>query len=175
MESTQIRYRKKFQKGFINFGTLITLLLLSSLALLVSKNPTPQLELHQTVSELSDHSIIAITHIQSGNKIKAEVAKSSLKRQTGLMNRVDLSDESGMLFIFEKEQNLTFWMKNTPMSLDIIFLDSNFKVVQFFENTRPNQTKETYTATSSIYVLETLAGFSSRSNLKIGDSFKIVE
>lgn len=64
-----------------------------------------------------------------GEKIKIEIAKTLEERQKGLMFRKNLCDNCGMLFVFEEEDLHSFWMKNTLISLDIIFINANFDVV----------------------------------------------
>ena len=53
----------------------------------------------------------------------AEFAYTDMERQQGLMGRTELAEDEGMLFVFEENQNLFFWMKNTLIPLDIIFFD----------------------------------------------------
>jgi hypothetical protein len=68
---------------------------------------------------------------------KVEIADTPEKRRAGLMHRVSLPENQGMLFVFEKPGIYGFWMKNTLIPLDIIWLDENFKVVYIKENVQP--------------------------------------
>lgn len=106
--------------------------------------------------------------------ITLEVARSSGKLAEGLMNRTNLSEDTGMLFIFDSSEPRQFWMKNTLISLDIIFLDADLKVVRVHQNTQPNQTSVTYPSIkSSMYVIEMQAGWAKTNSLEIGDQFSI--
>ena len=61
--------------------------------------------------------------------IKAEVAETSEERSKGLMDRDEVPDGTGMLFVFEREAMRTFWMQDTLVSLDIAFLDANMIII----------------------------------------------
>lgn len=108
------------------------------------------------------------------HSLKLEVADTAEKRTNGLMNRTSLDANSGMLFVFEAEQPLQFWMKNTLISLDIIFLDSELIVNTIHEYTLVNQTITQYPSSSaSKYAIEVNAGWSDRVGLQKNDQFFI--
>lgn len=107
-------------------------------------------------------------------EINAEVARSAEKTTNGLMNRTSMPTNSGMLFIFSDNVPRTFWMKNTLIPLDIIFLDPNLKVVALHKSTKTNQTAEVYPSVlPAKYVLELNGGWSQNNDLQIGDTILI--
>lgn len=109
--------------------------------------------------------------------IKAEIADTGEKRAVGLMNRTSLDNDSGMLFIFENEGYHQFWMKDTLISLEILFIDKNLTIVQILEM-EPCRTSDwqctIYSPNQPIkYALELNVNFSKLNNVKIGDKIKI--
>lgn len=126
---------------------------------------------------LEDNDVIRITYLdsaQEGKEIILEVAVSSDKTAEGLMNREELIDIDGMLFIFEEERELRFWMKDTLIPLDIIYINSDFEVVSIAENTKPNQTDEKYPSNfPAKYVIEVEANTSTGKGFQEGDIFNI--
>ena len=108
----------------------------------------------------------------NGKQIKVEIADSPAERAKGLMFRTELSDNTGMLFIFEQEQKVSFWMKNTLISLDLIFVNENFEIVDIKQDFLPctQDPCELYTASQPVkYVLEVNAGYLEKNNISIGD------
>jgi YVTN family beta-propeller protein len=94
----------------------------------------------------------------------------------GLMFRQHLPLNAGMLFAYNNEEPRTFWMKNTLIPLDMIFLDSNSKIVDIFENVPPCEQEQCPTYPSeqpAQYVLEVNAGFVNEKDIKIGDRLAI--
>lgn len=101
-----------------------------------------------------------------------EVADTLPKMQKGLMNRKKLKTDSGMIFIFSKNhpQPIAMWMKNTYISLDMLFLDSKGNIIALEKNTTPMSERlirPTLKPTS--YVLELNAGEIKKHGIKIGD------
>ena len=90
--------------------------------------------------------------------IEAAVADEPGERAVGLMNRTELSENAGMLFVYEKPSAPKFWMKNTLIPLDIIFLDKSGKIIKIFEQV-PRLSENKITAGKNIsFVLEINAG-----------------
>jgi uncharacterized protein len=107
---------------------------------------------------------------------KLEIADDLTEQMTGLMNRRYLCPDCGMLFIFEEEDEQNFWMKNTFVPLDIIFIDNEGEIVNIAKNTKVNQTEETYPSIARArYVLEVNAGWSDKQKLKQGDRLDMAQ
>jgi uncharacterized protein len=105
-----------------------------------------------------------------------ELAKTSLEQEKGLMNRKQLDKDKGMLFIFEKEGIYAFWMKNTLIPLDIVWINSNNKVVFISQNTEPCKSlicPSVVPTAKAKYILEINAGICEEIGLKLGDELKI--
>lgn len=106
--------------------------------------------------------------------IDIEVADSDVLRARGLMYRKTLPKNGGMLFIHDNEQILSFWMKNTYIPLDIIFVNSNYEIITIHHNTSPLK-EWSYTSTEAAqYVVEVNAGFCSNYNIKTGDKINYI-
>ena len=97
-----------------------------------------------------------------------ELAATSAARQKGLMNRYDLGSGDGMLFVWPGEDYRSFWMKNTPISLDILFFSSELTLVSRYENTVPFSKKRLPSGKPARYVVELTAGQAQLHGLKTG-------
>jgi len=108
--------------------------------------------------------------------ISVEIADTPEKRQQGLMYRKTMKDNEGMLFIFETEDFRTFWMKNTLIPLDMVWMDPNYKVIYITKDAQPCvfDPCEMYVAPAK-YVLELKGGWSDRNNLQVGDSIQLIK
>lgn len=102
--------------------------------------------------------------------IEVELAESDYERETGLMNRHSMKDNQGMLFIFEEEAQRGFYMKNTYISLDLIFFSSDQQIVNIHEEAEPLNEETIPSREPAQYVLEINAGLSQLWNLQVGDS-----
>jgi len=92
-------------------------------------------------------------------QILASLAKTPEDRNAGLMGVENLKKNHGILFVFEQNQPLSFWMANTPLSLDIIFVNADYKIVRIHSNTEPFSTKQYESGVNAKYVIETIGGF----------------
>lgn len=101
--------------------------------------------------------------------LNVEVARTSEERGQGLQGRESLGVRQGMWFVFENDVQDPFWMKNTPISLDIIFVDKDYKVVDFVENTVPNSETLLVPRSRYRYALEVSAGSVQSFGLGVGD------
>lgn len=101
--------------------------------------------------------------------IQVEVADNPETREKGLMHRSDISYEEGMIFIFDESEPRAFWMKNTPISLDILFLDESFEIVSIAKFTLPYSEESIPSDAASKYVVEVKAGFCDNFGIKKGD------
>jgi uncharacterized membrane protein (UPF0127 family) len=103
-----------------------------------------------------------------------EIADTTEERAQGLMFRQELADNKGMLFVFPKQGIYSFWMKNTLISLDIIWINQEQKVIFIKKDALPCKTDiyETINPEEEAkYVLELKAGITQAIGLKIGDKF----
>ena len=116
--------------------------------------------------------------LPNGHPINVNVADTTFGRTKGLMYRKHLDENSGMLFVFDDKTKHIFWMKNTLIALDIIWMDENLKIVDVTHNALPCNTKacQTYMPISPAkYALEVNGGYSERQNIKVGESLRLIE
>lgn len=108
--------------------------------------------------------------------IDIEIADNEYETQTGLMYRTKLETNHGMLFIFPNVQLRSFYMKNTNIPLDIIYIDENRTIVSFQKNTKPFDETSLPSEAPAKYVLEINGGLSDEWQLKVGDriTFKVL-
>jgi uncharacterized membrane protein (UPF0127 family) len=92
-------------------------------------------------------------------EIGIEIADDDSTRTRGLMQRATVPDSLGMLFIFERQETRSFWMANTPHSLDILFVNRDLEIVDVAKYTRPFSPESITSRAPSIYVVEVKAGF----------------
>ena len=98
-----------------------------------------------------------------------EMATSEEEKETGLMYRKELADGKGMLFDFSPEQQVSMWMKNTYISLDMIFIRADGRILRIAENTEPLSTKIIPSRGLAKGVLEVIAGTAKKYGIEPGD------
>ena len=98
-----------------------------------------------------------------------EMATTEEEKQTGLMYRKELADGKGMLFDFNPEQEVSMWMKNTYVSLDMIFIRADGRILRIAENTEPMSTKIISSRGPARAVLEVVAGTAQKYGIRPGD------
>jgi uncharacterized membrane protein (UPF0127 family) len=110
--------------------------------------------------------------IVSGNGVHVftvELATTDEQRARGLMFRKELPDGQGMLFDFQREQELSFWMKNTYIPLDMIFIRGDGRILRIAENTTPLSTANIPSGGPARAVLEVSGGTARKLGIKPGD------
>lgn len=113
--------------------------------------------------------------LESGGKtlvVKVELADTPEKRERGLMFRKELADGQGMLFLFDEEGEHSFWMKDTLIPLDLIFVDSAGTVTGIVARARP-LTLEPRSGGPSRMVLEVPGGWAAAHGVRVGDRMRV--
>lgn len=107
--------------------------------------------------------------------VKVEVARSDPERQRGLMYREKLEPGRGMIFLFDHPQRLTFWMKNTYIPLDMVFIGADKHVVYVEENAEPLTLTGRGPAEDSQFVLEVPGGWARAHGVERGVPVRFVD
>lgn len=104
-------------------------------------------------------------------RVSVELAQTPAKRELGLMFRRHLDANAGMLFVFPKIDRVYFWMRNTEIPLDMIFVDANGRVAGVVAHAEPFSDKLLTVDAKVLYVLEVNAGFAKSHGIRKGDKF----
>jgi uncharacterized membrane protein (UPF0127 family) len=128
-------------------------------------------------STASSLPVVEVEIVSSNGKplgvFSVEVASTDDERAKGLMFRRELGPTKGMLFLFPRERKLSFWMKNTLIPLDIIFVSPDWRVVGIVENATPLSEESRGVDQLSQYVLEFVGGTSHRAGISEGARVRI--
>jgi len=101
--------------------------------------------------------------------IDIEIARNESERELGLMYREKMAENQGMFFIFDDAEARSFWMKNTLISLDMIFVNDKDQIITIHKHTIP-LSEGSYTSTGPAkYAIEVKAGFTDRHKILVGD------
>ncbi len=115
-----------------------------------------------------------VISFSGGAQFFMELALDDDQRARGLMFRPRMSDTWSMLFVYPNDRPLSFWMKNTLIPLDMVFIKDNGEVLGVVEHAEPLTLSSRKVPGSSRYVLEINAGLAQRFNIKAGDKIQLV-
>lgn len=155
---------------------IIVVLIVILISLYSQTSSSDHLQVLPTPSEESE-----LLEVQIEGKdvvFKLEKAEDQTEWATGLMNRSQMAPLRGMIFIFPDSEIRSFWMRNTYIPLDMIFVDQNKRVINIEKNAEPLNEGPRYTSSSPAkYVIELNAGITSEYDIVSGDQlvFKIFE
>ncbi|MDB5599360.1 MAG: hypothetical protein JWN71_1404 [Xanthobacteraceae bacterium] len=121
---------------------------------------------HANAAEFEQLNIVGKTGL---HRFQVEIARTDQERATGLMHRKELAEGRGMLFDFAREQEVSMWMENTYVSLDMIFIRRNGRILSIAENTTPLSRAIVSSKGPAFAVLEVVAGTAKKLGLAPGD------
>jgi uncharacterized protein len=115
-----------------------------------------------------------VTLSAAGQSLSVEVARTETERERGLMGRRDLGPRDGMIFVFDRDDHLTFWMKDTPSALSIAFLSSAGKILEIADM-EPFSEKVVRSRLSARFALEMRKGAFADLGIREGDTIGFPE
>ncbi len=167
-ENQSNKSKKILPKNKLIIGLLIILAIVIAIIMINSDKETST-----TSDEYQFHKEGELTFLDSNNvvkkKINIEIADTEYDRELGLMFRKEMTDNQGMLFIFPIEEYQSFWMRNTYLPLDMIFINSQKKIITIHKNTNPLSDESYRSSSSAQYVVEVNAGFTDKYDINEGD------
>lgn len=121
-----------------------------------------------TSSSLKKMDLTIVRSDSTSLSVNVEVAKTAAEREHGYMERKNIPDGTGMIFVFEQDQFLSFWMKNTPHPLSIAYIDATGRIRDIFDM-KPYSLSPVVSTVSVRYALEVPQGWFAKNNIKKGD------
>jgi uncharacterized membrane protein (UPF0127 family) len=106
--------------------------------------------------------------------VPVEIADTDAERQRGLMERTALAEDAGMLFVFDREQPLSFWMKNTLIPLSVAYIDAEGRIVDI-QDMQPLDETPHPSAELAQYALEVNQGFFAQRGIQVGNQVELPE
>ncbi|HNX74528.1 MAG TPA: DUF192 domain-containing protein [Candidatus Rifleibacterium sp.] len=165
--------------------TILCLLLLTFLCLACQADSGPDVVTPAPVAlpvevQQGDFQILPETVATlAGARFNIMLARTFSEKAQGLMHYKSLADDRGMLFVYQSPRNMSFWMKNTMIPLDLVFISENLEVIEWIENMepgfgQPEAVLPKYKSTQPAqYALELNAGQVKKLGLKVGDRLDI--
>lgn len=115
-----------------------------------------------------DRTPLVVSTGSGDRSFSVEIADTSAEREAGLMFRRTMADDHGMLFVFERTDEVDFWMKNTPMALDLVFVGEDGRIKAIMRG-EPESEAIISPGQPVRFVLELKAGTAARDGIKEGD------
>ena len=107
-------------------------------------------------------------------EVRVEIADNIVEQAKGLMYRTALGENSGMLFVYQEERELSFWMKNTRIPLSIAYIDSDERIVDILDMKPLDDERPHYVSSEPVqYALEVNQGFFEKRGVKEGDQVEL--
>ena len=168
-KSKKLPNKQFWKEKKIIYTLLITAILIAVYFLFIRKSSDPDFKKEGEVIFFDKENRQRII------KIDAEVANNNSERIRGLMYRKQMDEDHGMLFIFEKPDTQSFWMRNTILPLDIMFIDSAGVIDTIYRKTIPYSDKSLPSRRRVQFVVEVNGGWSDKFGVKEGDliEFKV--
>ena len=157
------------RKTQLNWFICLLVIVLPNLISTHAKNP-------RTFDDLDSwkQAIVSIERESHSKKeFKVLLAESNKHRRQGLMHIEKMQMNQGMIFVFKPPRKVSMWMRNTKLSLDMIFIDRNNKIVRIVKNTTPFSTKGISSEKVIQWVLEINGGLTDQMNIENGDHVNI--
>lgn len=163
-----------------NSSTYIMLIFIGIVGILGFQSCANETESSESDDE-SENTLAGTTFKHEGNltfyigdsttvEIEIEIADTEGSINQGMMNRTSMRFDRGMLFIFDNSETRSFWMKNTIVSLDIIYVSEELEIVSIKPNTTPySETSISSDGKVAKYVVEVNAGFAAKYGIKVGN------
>lgn len=154
---------------------VILVLLIAFAAGSCSPPEEPPADLSATESDITfrdDGTLNIFRNEQTIRTLTIEIADTDEARQKGMMERTSFPPDTGMLFLMEQEQVQQFWMGNTPLSLDLIFIGTNYQVVDIAKEAQPYSPEPIISRVPALYVLEVPGGFADVNGIVEGDEIR---
>lgn len=132
-------------------------------------------QIQTTNQSETPQSLISVEATLAGHTLNLMLARTLEEKRKGLMYFDSLPETSGMLFVYDEPQQMSFWMLNTKIELDLIFLSENLEVIEWIEGMKPGYGQSAtllpnYTSSQKAqYALEVNAGLVKKINLQVGD------
>lgn len=113
--------------------------------------------------------VVVETAAGARHEVTVELARTEPERRQGLMHRTSLGEDAGMLFVFDETADHGFWMMNTLIPLDMIFIDDDGRIAGVIERAEPRTTASRSVGAPSRYVLEVNGGWARSRGVRAGD------